>query len=201
MSLTLYGAARSRASMIRWYLAEKGIPYQWQVLDLGAGEQRQPDFLAINPFGKVPALVDASFSGADGEPLKLAESGAILLHLAEQHAREFSGDRGDIRRSLSLQWVLFANASFGPAMIGAAQKPEPLLQLLGQLDPLLARGGNLLDGPCPTAPWGVADCAVQAYLAYLPLFCAQVDLSPFPAVQATIAATQAREAYRQVMAA
>ena len=76
-----------------------------------------------------------------------------------------------------------------------------LLQLLGQLDPLLARGGNLLDGPCPTAPWGVADCAVQAYLAYLPLFCAQVDLSPFPAVQATIAATQAREAYRQVMAA
>lgn len=199
MTLTLYGAARSRASMIRWYLAERGIAYQWQVLDLSAGEHRQPAFLAINPFGKVPALVDSGLSGADGQPLKLAESGAILMHVAEHHAHEFSGEQGEVRRSLSLQWVLFANASFGPALIGAAQEPEPLLQLLGQLDPLLAKGGSLLDGPCPPAPWGVADCAVQAYLAYLPLFCPQVDLTPFPAVQATIAATQAREAYRQVM--
>ncbi|MFN9959514.1 MAG: glutathione S-transferase, partial [bacterium] len=43
------------------------------------------------------------------------------------------------------------------------------------------------------------DCAVQAYLAYLPLFCKEIDLSPFPAIQATIGATQARSAYRTAM--
>jgi len=200
MTLTLYGAARSRASMIRWYLGERGLPYAWKLLDLAAGEQRQPEFLAINPFGKVPALVDDSLSGPDGEPLKLSESGAILLHLAERHAHEFDGEGGDALRALSVQWVLFANASLGPALIGASQKPEPLQQLLACLDPLLARGTSLLDAPSTPRPLGVADCAVQAYLAYLPLFCPQVDLTPYPAVLATIEATRQRETYRQVMA-
>jgi len=195
MTLTLYGAARSRASMIRWYLAERGIPFEWRLIDLAAGEQKQPAYLAIHPFGKVPALVDDSLNGADGTPLKLFESGAILLHLAEHHASEFAGEGGNLRRALSTQWVLFANASLGPALVGAGQKPEPLLQLLEQLDRLLSGDAGLIPGP-----WGVADCTVEAYLAYLPLFCPQIDLAPFPAIQATIEATRSREAYRQVMA-
>ena len=54
MALTLYGGARSRASMPRWYLEEKGIAYHWRQLDMEAGEHRQAPFTAINPFAKVP---------------------------------------------------------------------------------------------------------------------------------------------------
>ena len=201
MSLSLYGAARSRASMVRWYLEEKGIPYQWISLDLGAGEQRQPAFLTINPFGKLPALVDDSLAGPDGQALKLFESGAILQHLAEQHGQEFGGAAGAARRSLSLQWLLFANASFGPALIQAASKPEELERLLATLDPRLSAGPSLLgagvDAGEPT--WGAADCAIQSYLAYLPLFCPQMDLAPFPHVQASIDATRQRPAYQLAM--
>ncbi|MEY4353433.1 MAG: hypothetical protein RLZZ609_1674 [Cyanobacteriota bacterium] len=196
MTLTLYGGPRSRASLVRWYLEEKNLPYSVIEVDLAAGEQQQPAFLAINPFGKVPALVDTSFSLADGQPLALFESGAILLHLGEHHAKE---SPSPVWRSLSAQWVLYANATLGPAMFAASSRPEELLRQLGRLDRLLTGGQSLL-APIAAAPdWGAADCAVQAYLAYLPLFCKDIDLSAFPAIQATIAATNARAAYRKAM--
>ncbi|MFM7314433.1 MAG: glutathione S-transferase family protein [Cyanobium sp.] len=202
MPLTLYGAARSRASMVRWYLAERQLPYRWELLDLAAGAQKQPAFLAINPFGKVPALVDDSLPGPDGQPLRLSESGAILLHLAERHGREFEGQGGEARRALSTQWVLFANASLGPALMAAATgRPEQLQGLLTVLDGLSTAGGRLLDPPgtLSAGPWGAADVAVGAYLAYLPLFCPQVDLTPWPAIEIRIAAVQQRPAYQQAM--
>jgi glutathione S-transferase len=196
MTLTLYGGARSRASLVRWYLEEKGLPYSCTSIDLAAGEQRQPAYLAINPFGKVPALVDGSFTLADGAPLALFESGAILLHLAEHHAKE---GESPVWRSLSAQWILYANATLGPAMFAAATRPDDLSRQLQVLDGLLSGGRSLL-ASIPEAPaWGAADCAVQAYLAYIPLFCKDVDLSPFPTVQATIAATNVRAAYRKAM--
>lgn len=202
MTLTLYGGARSRASMVRWYLIEHQIAYSWQQLDMAVGAHKQPEFLAINPFGKVPALVDDSLCEPDGQPLRLSESGAILLHLAEHHAREFEGEGGQARRALTAQWVLFANATLGPALMAAATgKPEQLQGLLTVLDGLLARGGSLLDPPgaASPAPWGAADCVVEAYLAYLPLFCPQVDLAFYHQVQARIAAVQQRPAYQQAM--
>jgi glutathione S-transferase len=196
MALTLYGGARSRASLVRWYLEEKALPYTWIPIDLAAGEQHQAPFLAINPFGKVPALVDGSFPLADGSPLALFESGAILLHLAEHHAKE---GYSPVWRSLTAQWILYANATLGPAMVVAATRPEELQRQLKVLDQRLGGGGSLL-ASVPGAPaWGAADCAVQAYLAYLPLFCKEVDLSPYPAIQATLAATHARGAYRTAM--
>jgi glutathione S-transferase len=186
MALTLYGAARSRASMVLWYLKEKAIPFDFQTLDMQAGEHRQESFLAINPFGKVPALV---------------ESGAILLHLAENHAAEFGGDPGRAAalRSLSQQWVLYANATLGPAMFQAADRPAELARQLAVLNDLLNRDNSLLNGAWGPVPWGAADCAVQSYLAYLPMFCSGVDLSPYPAVQASIEATNQRPAYQEGM--
>jgi glutathione S-transferase len=195
MALTLYGGARTRASMVRWYLNEKDIAYSLATIDMAAGEHRQEPFLAINPFGKVPALVDDSLSGPDGQPLKLFESGAILQHLAEQYGAEFQGEGGAARRALSAQWILFANATLGPAMFLAASKPEELQRLLGALDGVLGKG-SLLAGSWGDPLWSAADCAVQAYLGYVPLFCRDVDLSPYPQVQATIAAIQARPAYQ-----
>ena len=182
MALTLYGGARSRASMPRWYMEEKGIPYNWQLLDLEAGEHRQAPFTAINPFAKVPALVD-------GE-LQLFESGAILLYLAERYGGEC---QSAAERGLAQQWVLFANATLATALFVPSNREREFPRLMDVLDRKLG------EGPLMGSQWSVADCAVNAYLAYLPIFFPQIDLSPFPQVQATIAATQQRPAYQLVM--
>ncbi len=201
MALTLYGGARSRASMPRWYLEEKGIPYQWVQLDMEAGEHKQEAFTSINPFAKVPALVDEALKAGGGEPLQLFESGAILLHLANHYGNEFDGTAEQIaaQRALATQWILFANATLAVALFVPANREKEFPRLMGVLDGLLAGGRSLMAGPWGNPSWTVADCAVNAYLAYLPIFFPQIDLSPYPHVQATIAATQARPAYRRVM--
>ncbi len=203
MTLTLYGGARSRASMPRWYLEEKGIPYQWLELDLEADEHKQDPFTAINPFAKVPALVDDSLRAPGGEPLQLFESGAILLHLADRYGGEFSGsaDEAAARRALAAQWLLFANATLAMALFVPSNREREFPRQMAVLDGLLEGGRSLVAGPWGDPGWGVADCAVHAYLAYLPIFFPQIDLSPFPNVQAVIAATGERPAYQRVMGA
>ena len=189
MALTLYGGARTRASMPRWYMEEKGIDYDWRMLDMRAGEHSREPFLSINPFGKLPALVHEDPELPNGR-LQLFESGAILLYLAE-----LSDECSRIdQRSLAAQWVLFANATLATALFVPSNREKEFPRLMGVLNGLL-EGGQPLMG----SGWGVADCAVNAYLAYLPIFFPDLDLSPYPAVQATIAATQARPAYRKVM--
>ena len=59
--LKLYGGARSRASIVQWYLEEIQVPYEFVKLDMQAGEHLKPEYLAINPVGKVPAIVDGDF--------------------------------------------------------------------------------------------------------------------------------------------
>ena len=189
MALTLYGGARTRASMPRWYMEEKGIAYDWRMLVMPAGEHSREPFLSINPFGKLPALVHEDPALPSGR-LQLFESGAILLYLAE-----LSGECGSsAERSLAAQWVLFANATLATALFVPSNREKEFPRLMGVLNRLLDGGKPLMGGS-----WGVADCAVNAYLAYLPMFFPDLDLSPYPAVQATIAATQARPAYRKVM--
>jgi glutathione S-transferase len=207
MTLTLYGAVRSRASMVRWYLEEKEIPYAFVQLDLKSGEHRQEPFTTINPFGKVPALVDDALVGPHGGALNLFESGAILFHLAESYGKEFhpdgpgGGEGATARRALTTQWLLFANASLGPAMFQLESNPEDIARQLATVDGLLACGPHLLAGAWGDPGWGAADCVVQSYLAYIPLFCPQLDLSPYPAVKATIEATRNRPYYQKAMGA
>jgi glutathione S-transferase len=201
MTLKLYGGARSRASMPRWYLEEKGIAYDWIQLDMEADEHKGESFGVINPFAKVPALVDETLRAPGGQPLQLFESGAILLHLADHHANEFTGTAAEVaaQRALANQWVLFANATLAVALFVPANREREFPHLLGVLDGLLASGRSLLAGPWGDPAWSVADCVVNAYLAYLPIFFPQIDLTPYPNVQATIAATQARPAYQRGM--
>jgi glutathione S-transferase len=195
MALTLYGGARSRASMPRWYMEEKGIVYSWVQLDMEAGEHRREPFTSINPFGKVPALVDDD-PALPGGRLQLFESGAILLYLAERYGDEFAAEpsAAAAQRALAQQWILFANATLATALFVPTNREREFPRLMEVLDQTLA-GGPLMGGN-----WSVADCAVNAYLAYLPIFFPQIDLSPYPSVQAAIAATQARPAYQAVMA-
>ncbi len=175
--------------MPRWYMEEKGIPYRWVQLDMEAGEHRQEPFTAINPFGKVPALVDED-PALPGGRLQLFESGAILLYLAERHGGEC---QTAAERALAQQWVLFANATLATALFVPANREREFPRLMEVLD------GRLSAGPLLGGAWSVADCAVHAHLAYLPIFFPQIDLSPYPHVQATITATQQRPAYQTVM--
>ena len=72
--------------MPRWFMKIKAINDELIELDLQSNHDRHADFLGINPFGKLPALIDSDVLLEDGSPLKLFESGSIRLHLAETHS-------------------------------------------------------------------------------------------------------------------
>jgi GST-like protein len=93
-------------------LEEAGIPYAAHHVDIGAGDQFKPEFLAISPNNKIPAIVDRK--GPGGRPYSLFESGAILLYLAEKTGKFIPRDpRG---RYDTIQWLMFQMASIGPML-------------------------------------------------------------------------------------
>jgi GST-like protein len=96
-------------------LEECELPYAVHPIDIGAGDQFAPDFLAISPNNKIPAIVDSD--GPDGEPIPLFESGAILVYLAAKTGRFLPSD---IRAKYEvLQWLMFQMGGVGP-MLGQA---------------------------------------------------------------------------------
>ncbi len=96
-------------------LEECGLPYRVKPINIGAGDQFQPDFLAISPNNKIPAIKDPV--GPDGEPMALFESGAILLYLAGKTGKFLPADtRGKYE---VLQWLMFQMGGVGP-MLGQA---------------------------------------------------------------------------------
>ncbi len=91
-------------------LEECGLRYTTHAIDIGKGEQFTPQFLAINPNGKIPAIVDSD--GPDGKPIELFESGAILVYLAGKTGKFLpASDRG---KYLALQWLMFQMGGVGP---------------------------------------------------------------------------------------
>ncbi|MEO8170093.1 MAG: glutathione binding-like protein [Oxalobacteraceae bacterium] len=90
---------------------------EWRVhpVDIGAGDQFKPDFLAISPNNKIPAIVDAD--GPDGQPISLFESGAILLYLASKYGRLIGNS--DREKFNTMQWLMFQIGGIGP-MLGQA---------------------------------------------------------------------------------
>ncbi|MDX2099510.1 MAG: glutathione S-transferase family protein [Leptolyngbyaceae cyanobacterium bins.59] len=164
--LKLYGGARSRATIVQWYLEELGVPYAYQMLDMQSGEHRQPTYLEINPFGKVPAIVDGN--------LKLWESGAILIYLAEKYDQSLTVED----RAVITQWVLFANATLGPGLFVEATREREMPRLLEPLNQLLERQPFLV-GNRLTA----ADIAVGSMLLYAPLMLG-LDYKDYPAIPA-----------------
>ena len=91
-------------------LEECGLPYAVHAVDIGAGAQFAPDFLAISPNNKIPAIVDPD--GPDGEPIALFESGAILIYLAGKTGRFLP--RSVRGRYEALQWLMFQVGGVGP---------------------------------------------------------------------------------------
>ena len=111
----VYSWATPNGHKVHIMLEECALPYKVVAVDIGAGDQFKPEFLAISPNNKIPALVDPD--GPDGKPLALFESGAILLYLAGKTARFLPDDtRGKYQ---VLQWLMFQMAHVGP-MLGQA---------------------------------------------------------------------------------
>ncbi len=96
-------------------LEETGLPYTVHAVDIGKGEQFKPEFLAISPNNKIPAIVDSH--GPDGKPMSLFESGAILVYLAAKTSMLLPENLRD--RWSTLQWLMFQMGGVGP-MLGQA---------------------------------------------------------------------------------
>jgi len=113
--IEVYSWATPNGHKVHIMLEECALPYRAHAVNIGAGEQFTPEFLAISPNNKIPAIVDPD--GPDGEPISLFESGAILLYLAAKTGRFLPADlRG---RYEVLQWLMFQMGGVGP-MLGQA---------------------------------------------------------------------------------
>jgi GSH-dependent disulfide-bond oxidoreductase len=108
--LQLYSLPTPNGVKVSIMLEEIGLPYEPHLVDFGKGDQRSPEFLSLNPYGKIPAIIDPAGPGVN--PLPLFESGAILVYLAEKTGKLIPADPA--RRYETLEWVFFQMAAMGP---------------------------------------------------------------------------------------
>eukprot|EP00198_Chlamydomonas_reinhardtii_P011278 XP_001700615.1 predicted protein [Chlamydomonas reinhardtii] len=168
--MKLYSNPASRGRIIEWYVREIGKDSEVEVINMDMKEKREHKsdwFKKVNPFGKLPALEDGD--------LKLFESGAIMLYIAEKYGQFNS----PAERARAQQWALFANSTMANSVFVEQFRERSMPDVFGTLDALLA-ATPYIDGPAFT----VSDVLVGAYLLYIPAFLPQVDLSPYPHVQA-----------------
>jgi GST-like protein len=159
--IELYTAPTPNGWKVSIALEELGLPYTAHLIDILKGVQKEPWFLAINPNGRIPAIVDR-----DADDFAIFESGAILIYLAEKTGRLMPRDAKG--RSLALQWLMFQMGGVGP-MMGQAnvffryfpEKIAPAIEryqnevkrLLGVLD------GRLKDHEYLAGDYSIADIA------------------------------------------
>src|SRR6201996_6797618 len=108
--IQLYSFPTPNGVKVSIALEEIGIPYEAHAIDITKNESWSPDFLSLNPNGKIPALLDPD--GPGGTPLALFESGAILLYLADKTGRFIPADPN--RRYETIQWVMWQMGGVGP---------------------------------------------------------------------------------------
>lgn len=108
--LQLYSLPTPNGVKVSIALEEMGVPYEPHLVDIGKNESWTPEFLSLNPNGKIPAILDPD--GPGGKPMALFESGAILLYLADKTGKLVPHDRA--RRYETIQWVFFQMAFIGP---------------------------------------------------------------------------------------
>lgn len=108
--IQLYSMATPNGQKASIALEEMELPYEAHFIDIRRGDQFTPEFLAINPNNKIPAIVDPD--GPDGRPMTVFESGAILIYLAEKSGKLLSADPR--LRSETLQWLFFQVGGVGP---------------------------------------------------------------------------------------
>jgi GST-like protein len=168
--IEVYSWATPNGHKVHIMLEECGLPYRVHAVDIGAGDQFKPEFLAISPNNKIPAITDPK--GLDGKPISLFESGAILLYLAGKTGRFLPAD---VRAKYEvLQWLMFQMGGVGP-MLGQAHHfriyaPEKLAyaierytneakRLYGVMNRQLARHKYMAG-----AEYSIADIAIFPWL-------------------------------------
>ncbi|WP_244815776.1 glutathione binding-like protein [Caballeronia sp. Lep1P3] len=110
--IDVYSWPTPNGHKIHIMLEETGLEYRAHAVDIGAGDQFKPDFLAISPNNKIPAIIDND--GPEGKPFALFESGAILVYLAEKTGKFLPADA--IGRYTTMQWLMFQMGGIGPML-------------------------------------------------------------------------------------
>ncbi len=200
--IDLYSWATPNGHKVHIMLEECGLPYRVHGINIGTGEQFQPDFLAISPNNKIPAITDSD--GPDGMPISLFESGAILLYLAAKTGRFLPEDvRG---KYTALQWLMFQMGGVGP-MLGQAHHfrmyaPEKIdyavnrysneaKRLYGVMDKQIEHTGAYIAG----ADYSVADIAIFPWLRSWQN--QGIDWADFPALRVWFDRVSARPAVQR----
>ncbi|MDP3326178.1 MAG: glutathione binding-like protein [Hydrogenophaga sp.] len=164
--ITLYTAATPNGHKVSIALEELGLPWTLQVLDLAQNEQKTPAFLAINPNGRIPAIVDH-----EADDFAVFESGACLIYLAEKTGRLMPADAKG--RSCVLQWLMFQMGGIGP-MMGQANVffrylPEKIQPAIDRYQGECRRLFHVLDGQLKdheylAGDYSIADIANWAWV-------------------------------------
>jgi GSH-dependent disulfide-bond oxidoreductase len=202
IELYTWGTPNGRKASVM--LEECGLAYRVHRVDIGKGEQRAPEFLAISPNNKIPAIVDPD--GPDGKPMSLFESGAILVYLAGKTGRFLPDDtRG---KYVALQWLMFQMGGVGPMFgqvhhfLRAAKEEVPYAierytkekdRLYAVLDKRLGEARYLAG-----KEYTIADIATYPWVARHDWH--KTDLAAFPNVKRWFDAISARPAVKRGMA-
>lgn len=155
--IELFTAATPNGYKVSIALEELGLPYSVRSLDLQTNEQKEPWFLALNPNGRIPAIVDH-----DNDDFAVFESGAILVYLAEKTGRLLPADPNN--RSRVLQWLMFQMGGVGP-MMGQANvffryAPERIEYAIGRYQRESRRLLEVLDGQLQKSEFLVGEYSI-----------------------------------------
>jgi len=166
--IDVYSTATPNGHKVHIMLEECGLPYRVHYINIGAGDQFKPEFLAISPNNKIPAIVDEE--GPDGQPMSLFESGAILLYLASKVGK-FLGHT-DREKFTTLQWLMFQMGGVGP-MLGQAHHfriyaPEKIAYAINRYTNEAQRLYRVIDKRLAESPYLAGDEYTIADIATFP---------------------------------
>jgi GSH-dependent disulfide-bond oxidoreductase len=155
--IDLYTAPTPNGHKASITLEELEIPYEVHIVNILAGDQKQPEYLRINPNGRIPAIVDR-----DADDFAVFESGAIMIYLAEQAGKLLPTDRKG--RSLVIQWLMFQMGGIGP-MMGQANVfyryfPEKVQSAIDRYQNESRRLFEVLDGRLKDHEWLAGDYSI-----------------------------------------
>jgi GSH-dependent disulfide-bond oxidoreductase len=180
--IELYTWGTPNGQKVSIMLEEIEIPYNVHAINLAKNDQKTPEFLAINPNGRIPAIVHTE--GPGGKPLKIFESGAILIYLAEKSGKLLSRD--PVRRMEAIEWLMFQMAGVGPMFgqlgwftrnaadnqQGITRYTDETIRLAGVLDQRLGEAEYLAE------EYSIADIATFPWVAILGFFKINLDNMP-----------------------
>jgi GST-like protein len=173
--LQLYGLPTPNGVKVSIMLEEIGQPYEPHLVDIGKNENKTPEFVSLNPNGKIPAIIDPD--GPGGQPLGLFESGAILVYLADKTGQLMPADPA--ARYETLAWVMFQMGAVGPmfGQVGFFNKfagrtwedKRPLARYVDEAKRLLGVLDARLDGRqwLMDADYTIADIATLGWVRNL----------------------------------